>query len=88
MPSASTSGTAWATLAWDRDRRAGLYARSGIPLTWVVDLDGAEVPVDRDRSADGYQVTERARRASLPHLPGPEVVRPDGYQRSTVSPLW
>lgn len=65
------------TLAWDRDRKAPLYARSAIPETWVVDLNGQEVIVSRRPSPGGYQQISRARRG--------ETLRVEGLPSMTVT---
>jgi Uma2 family endonuclease len=47
------------SLAYDRTVKANLYARSGIPELWIVDLAGARILVHRDPSPEGYRdVTE------------------------------
>ncbi|MGH9068171.1 MAG: Uma2 family endonuclease [Acidimicrobiales bacterium] len=58
------------TLAWDRDRKGPLYGRSGIPLTWIVDLKGQEVIVLQGSAPDGYLVQERVRGGGRLVLPG------------------
>ncbi|MGH9062680.1 MAG: Uma2 family endonuclease [Acidimicrobiales bacterium] len=58
------------TLGWDRDHKAILYGRSGIPLTWIVDLEGQEVLVLREPAPNGYLVQERAPRGGHLVLPG------------------
>ena len=50
------------SLAFDRTVKANLYARSGIPELWIVDLAGARTWVCRHPSPKGYRsVTEAAR---------------------------
>jgi Uma2 family endonuclease len=46
-----------ATLAFDLGTRVPLYARSGIPETWVVDLQERAVRVFRDPGASGYRTS-------------------------------
>jgi Uma2 family endonuclease len=47
---------AHSTLAYDREIKVPLYAVSGIPETWVVDLEGGEVRVYREATKHGYDV--------------------------------
>ncbi|MCX7689839.1 Uma2 family endonuclease [Thermoflexus sp.] len=47
---------------YDRERKLPLYARSGIPEAWVVDLERGEVVVGRDPSPEGYRALRIARR--------------------------
>ncbi|MGH9069214.1 MAG: Uma2 family endonuclease [Acidimicrobiales bacterium] len=71
------------TPAWDRDVKADLYGRSGIPVTWVVDASGGEVLVFTNPGPDGYRDLHRAERgetlavAGLPDLPGLQVAVDD-----------
>lgn len=44
------------SLAYDRQTKAPLYARHGIPELWVVDLGGERVEVHREPSPDGYRL--------------------------------
>ncbi|HUF85361.1 MAG TPA: Uma2 family endonuclease [Acidimicrobiia bacterium] len=53
---ADTSG------AWDREVKARLYARAGVPEMWVVDLDAEVVDVLRDPGPSGYAEMRRAGR--------------------------
>jgi Uma2 family endonuclease len=46
----------------DRQMKAPLYARSGIPKLWLVDLDEDAVKVFRDPTPEGYRTTWTARR--------------------------
>jgi Uma2 family endonuclease len=46
----------------DRGRKLPLYARSGIPEVWVIDLKRDEVEVYRRPALRGYQDHERVRR--------------------------
>lgn len=46
------------TFSWDRGHKAALYARAGVPETWVVDLAGERVVVLTDPAPGGY-ATER-----------------------------
>ena len=50
------------TLEYDRDVKARLYARAGIPETWVVDLNGERVIVFRDVDNGEYTRMESVRR--------------------------
>jgi len=43
-----------ATLAWDRDVKAALYARAGVPECWVVDVAGRALHVMREPAPGGY----------------------------------
>jgi Uma2 family endonuclease len=43
------------TLAYDLGTKVPLYARAGIPETWVVDLNAREVRVFREPAASGYR---------------------------------
>ena len=47
------------SLAFDRNVKAPLFARCGIPEVWIVDVNGAAVEVCRDPSAEGYARVER-----------------------------
>ncbi|MDW8183673.1 MAG: Uma2 family endonuclease [Anaerolineae bacterium] len=47
---------------YDRERKLPLYARSGIPEAWVVDLERGEVVVGRDPAPEGYRALRIARR--------------------------
>ena len=42
---------------FDRQVKAPLYARSGIPELWLVELDRSHVAVYRDPTSDGYGTT-------------------------------
>ena len=52
------------TLENDRDVKAHLYARAGIPETWVVDLNGDRVIVFRDLEGGEYTRMESVRRGA------------------------
>jgi Uma2 family endonuclease len=43
------------TLAFDLGTKVPLYARSGIPELWVVDLEGRTIRIYREPAASGYQ---------------------------------
>lgn len=61
------------SLAYDRDRKAAAYARAGIPLLWIVDLQGRAVAVlsEPDRGRGRYDRQQ--------HLhEGERLVLPDG----------
>jgi len=45
------------TLAFDLGTKVPLYARSGIPEVWVVDINAKEVRVFREPAAGGYRTT-------------------------------
>ena len=42
------------TLRYDRDIKAPLYARHGIPETWIIDIANAQVTIYRDADEQGY----------------------------------
>lgn len=44
---------------FDRDVKLPLYARAGIPETWIIDLTHDAVEVYREPTAGGYAVSER-----------------------------
>ena len=48
------------TLNYDRDVKAPLYARAGIPACWVIDLNAREILVFSRPRADGYRDHRRA----------------------------
>jgi len=50
------------TLGYDRRVKLPLYARSGVPEVWILDLTGERIERHTGPSADGYRHTERARR--------------------------
>ena len=52
------------TLEYDRDVKARLYARAGIPETWVVDLNGDRVIEFRDLDGGEYTRMESVRRGA------------------------
>lgn len=62
------------TLSYDRDVKLPLYARSGVPEVWIVDLEGELVERHTGPSGGIYRHLERARRdetlasAALPEL--------------------
>jgi Uma2 family endonuclease len=67
------------SLGYDRTVKRALYARSGIPEVWIVDLGKQEVEVCRAPSRDGYAAVTPAGRAdtlTIEALPG--VVIPVG----------
>jgi Uma2 family endonuclease len=45
------------SLAYDRDVKAPLYARAGVPEYWVADLNGERIEVYQEPSPDGYRVS-------------------------------
>ena len=49
------------SLAFDRGRKADLYARAGVPEYWIVDVKGATVEVRQDPGPAGYGSTRIAR---------------------------
>jgi Uma2 family endonuclease len=52
------------SLRYDRQIKLPLYARSGVPEVWIVDLGRATVSSYRDPTADGYQQSLTAGRGS------------------------
>jgi len=54
---------------YDRTIKLPLYARSGIPEVWLVDLAAAAVEVHRRPTPEGYQEVQRVRRGErlAPH---------------------
>lgn len=58
------------TLAYDRNRKLPLYARSGVPEAWIVDLESRVIEVYRNPSSEGYrEAVRKGLGASLP-IPG------------------
>lgn len=49
------------SLAYDRITKALLYARAGIPLYWLIDLDAQRVLEFRDPHPEGYQEQRQLR---------------------------
>jgi Uma2 family endonuclease len=45
------------TLRYDRQRKAPIYARHGIPELWIFDIEAKQVYVSRNPTPDGYQQT-------------------------------
>jgi len=45
------------TLAYDKGRKAGIYARYGVSNLWVVDVNTLDTFVFSDPSPDGYRST-------------------------------
>jgi Uma2 family endonuclease len=50
------------TVEDDRTRKIPLYARAGIPESWLVDLPGEAIEVYRDPAQDGYRDVRTVRR--------------------------
>jgi Uma2 family endonuclease len=46
----------------DRQVKVPMYARAGIPETWVIDLTANQVEVSRQPTSEGYRTTERVGR--------------------------
>lgn len=62
------------SLRHDREVKAPLYARAGIPEVWIVDIRSEQVLVHRDPRAAGYaSVRLHGRDASLTPLAFPEL---------------
>ena len=53
------------SLAYDRGVKLALYARSGVPEVWIVDLLGASVEVYREPKDGAYVSRERLANGSL-----------------------
>jgi len=47
------------SLAYDRTIKLPLYAKTGVPEVWIVDLAAAAVDVHREPSSEGYRHFER-----------------------------
>jgi Uma2 family endonuclease len=54
-----------ATLQYDRRIKVGLYARSGIPEVWLVNLPESTIEVYRDPSPQGYRDVQILGRGDL-----------------------
>ncbi len=50
---------------YDRRVKLPLYARSGVPELWIVDLTHDIVEMYRDRQTDGYATTTRVERGGV-----------------------
>jgi Uma2 family endonuclease len=51
------------SLAYDREVKSRLYARSGIPEYWLIDVNGRCVTVQREPGARGYRAVTELRGA-------------------------
>ena len=62
------------TLRYDREIKLPLYARSGVPEAWIVDLQNGVIEVHAEPSPEGYKVvrkfdrTEAVISASVPEI--------------------
>ena len=68
------------TLKYDREVKRPLYARNGIPETWIVDLSAGKVEVCRGPTDNGYALEETTNRAdvlTIAALPGVTVAARD-----------
>ncbi len=66
-----------ASLEYDRRMKIPVYARSGVPEAWLVDLVQNVVEVHRDPSSGGYRDVRKLRRGDrLSPLAFPDVVIP------------
>lgn len=45
------------SLRYDRDVKVPLYARSGVPEVWLVDLNSGSITIYREPTPDGYRST-------------------------------
>jgi Uma2 family endonuclease len=66
-----------ASLETDRTVKVPLYAKAGIPETWVVDLEGGRVEVFRGPNPDGYE--------SVRAVPRGESVAPEAFPVATLA---
>lgn len=55
--------TADSSLAYDRDRKAPLYARYGIPEAWLIDLNSSQLTTYLEPSQEGYRKILRPARS-------------------------
>jgi Uma2 family endonuclease len=53
------------SLAYDCGMKLALYARSGVPEVWIVDLPGAAIEVCREPTGDAYALRQRLTSGSL-----------------------
>jgi Uma2 family endonuclease len=53
------------SLAWDKRTKVPLYAREGVPETWLVDLPHELVTVHRDPTSDGYRLIQSFRSGQI-----------------------
>ncbi|MEF8794200.1 Uma2 family endonuclease [Thiohalorhabdus sp.] len=61
------------SLPFDREVKLPLYARSGIPEAWLVDLEGERIEVHTAPAAAEYGGVERFRRKMVLRSPGLDV---------------
>jgi Uma2 family endonuclease len=66
------------SLALDKDVKAPLYARNGIPEYWLVDLEAETIIVFREPGTEGY--------ASMVTLRGNEAVSPLAFPDAVIRP--
>lgn len=64
------------TLAFDRGVKLRLYARSGVPELWIVNLRGEMIEIYRDPAAGEYRDVRRAQRG--------ETVSPQAFPEITI----
>jgi len=50
------------TIGYDRRVKLPLYARNGVPVVWIADLDRGIIRVHQDPTPDGYRVVQTRRR--------------------------
>ena len=63
------------SLAYDRGKKAALYAEAGIPEYWVADTDGEAVEVNREPDGQRYrQSTRLTGAATVSPVAFPDVV--------------
>ena len=64
------------SLDYDREVKAPLYARTGVPEYWLVDLEAKTITVYREPGPDGYR--------SFTAVRGQELISPQGLADLTV----
>ena len=52
------------SLRYDRTLKVPRYARSGVPETWLIDIEAGAVPVHTEPGPDGYAKQETRRRGN------------------------
>ncbi len=70
---------AHSSLRYDRNVKLPLYARSGVPEVWIVDVEARALDVYREPSADGYHLHDRRSTGdTVRPVAFPDVVLPVG----------
>lgn len=62
------------TLSYDRGRKVPLYARSGIPVVWIVNLNNSNIEVYSNPLEGKYQSVVKLKRGQTLTVPGLEGV--------------